>query len=114
MKFKNFSSYVQRQTNKLFRSCKIFVKVYVNDIIIFSKILHEHIEHLRQMFQLFKEKRVNLTFNKSFIDYSSIQFLDQKINSLNFIISKEKVAIIATLKFFKSLNDLNYFLNLID
>ena len=98
----------------MLRSCKIFVKTYVNDIIIFLKTLHEHIEHLHQMFQFFKEKRVNLIFNKSFIDYSSIQFLNQKINSLNFIILKKKVATIATLKFLKSLNNLNYFLNLID
>ena len=47
MNFKNSLFYVQRQTDKLFRSFKTFIKAYVNDIIIFSKILHEHIEHLR-------------------------------------------------------------------
>ena len=98
----------------MLRLCKAFVKAYVNDIIIFFKILHEHIDYLRQMFQFFIEKRVNLTFNKLFIDYSSIQLLNQKVNNLNFIISKEKIVIIAAFKFLKSLNDLNYFLNLID
>ena len=47
MNFKDSSLYVQRQTNNLFRLCKIFIKTYMNNIIIFSKILHEYIEHLR-------------------------------------------------------------------
>ena len=100
--------------NNLLRSCRTFVKTYVNDIIIFSKILHEHIEHLRQMFQFFKKRRVSLTFNKSFIDYSFIQLLNQKIDSLKLIISKKTVAIITTFKFFRFLNDLDHFLDLID
>ena len=114
MNFKNSSFYVQRQTDKLFRSCKTFVKAYVDDIIIFSKILHEHIKHLRQIFQLFIEKRISLTFNKSFIDYSFIQLLNQRVDSLNLTTSKKKIAIIATFKFLKSLNNLNHFLSLID
>ena len=94
----------------------------MNDIVIFLKILHEHIKHLRQIFQLFIEKRINLTFNKSFIDYSLIQLLDQRINSFNLITSEKKVAIITVFKFSKllndfnhlSLNDLDHFLDLID
>ena len=98
----------------MFCSCKVFVKAYINDIVIFLKLLYEHIEHLRQMFQIFKEKRVNLTFNKSFIGYSFIQFLDQKINNFDLIIFEEKIVVIIAFKFSKSLSDLNHFFKLID
>ena len=86
----------------------------MNDIIIFLKILHEHIEHLYQIFQIFTEKRISLIFNKSFIDYSFIQLLNQKIDNFELIIFEKKIVVITTFKFLKSLNNLNHFLKLID
>ena len=50
MNYKNSFSYVQRQTNKLLRSYKQFVKTYVNDIIIHFKTLQKHLNHLRIFF----------------------------------------------------------------
>ena len=70
MSFKNSSLYVQRQTDKLLRSFRAFARVYVNDIVIFSKTLEEHLNHLRQMFKLFIEKCVNLALIKFFLAYS--------------------------------------------
>ena len=43
MKYKESSSYVQKQTNKIFRPIREFVKVYINDIIVFSKTLSKHL-----------------------------------------------------------------------
>jgi hypothetical protein len=43
MSFKNFSSYVQRQTNLMLKDLREFVRAYMNDIIIFFKILDEHL-----------------------------------------------------------------------
>ena len=48
--FKNSSFYVQRQTDQMLRLYREFFRVYMNDIIIFSKILKEHIVHFRQIF----------------------------------------------------------------
>ena len=39
---------------------KDFAKAYVDDIIIFSKTLEEHLEHLEKVFTLFRQKRVSL------------------------------------------------------
>ena len=47
MNYKNFSLYMQRQTNKIFRSYKNFVKIYVNDIIVHFRILIKHLKNLR-------------------------------------------------------------------
>ena len=112
MGFKNSPPYVQRQTDKLLRPFRTFARAYVDDIVIFSKTLHEHIEHLRQVFQLFTEKRVSLAPSKSFIGYPSIQLLGQRVDSLGLTTSEEKVAAIAALKFPRSLSDLDHFLGL--
>ena len=112
--FKDLSSYVQRQTNQMLRLYKKFSKIYINDIIIFFKILDEYMKHLRQIFWLFQQKRVNLISIKSFLNYLSIILLSQRIDNLNLLISRKKIIVITFLKFSTSLRDLKYFFDLIN
>ena len=114
MNYKNSSSYVQRQTNKLLRFYKHFAKIYVNDIIIHSQILKKHIVHLQILFQMFRVKRISLTIDKSFLFYSSITLLNQKVNNLDMFISIEKITAIISFRFSFSLRDLKIFMKLID
>ena len=97
----------------MLRLYKKFSKIYINDIIIFFKILDEYMKHLRQIFRLFQQKHVNLIFIKSFLNYLLIILLSQRINSLNLLISKKKI-VITFLQFSILLRDLKYFLNLIN
>lgn len=46
MGYKGSPPYVQRQTDKMLRPFKHFAKAYIDDIIIFSRTLTEHLEHL--------------------------------------------------------------------
>ena len=50
MKFKNSSFYVQRQIDAFLRIYRVFARVYINDIIIFSHILKKYISHLHVVF----------------------------------------------------------------
>ena len=50
MKFKNFLVYVQRKIDTILRVYRVFVRIYVDDIIIFSKTLKKHLIHLREVF----------------------------------------------------------------
>ena len=45
MSYRNSFSYVQRQIDRVLRSYKQFVKIYINDIVIFSKLLQKHFDH---------------------------------------------------------------------
>ena len=114
MSYKNSSFYVQRQTNKLLRSYKQFAKIYVNDIIVYFKILQKHRDHLRTFFQMFRTKRISLVVTKFFLIYSSVTLLSQRVDSLNMFIIVEKIVAIISLRFFFSLRDLEIFMNLID
>ena len=80
--FKNFSSYVQKQFDVMLHSYQAFIRVYLNDIMIFFRIFEKHCEHLSQIFELFKQKKIMLAFKKNFINFSSITLLNQKFNSL--------------------------------
>ena len=113
MNYQESSLYVQRQTDKLLRSYKKFVRIYVNDIIVYSRTLKEHLNHLIIIFQLFRNKRVSLISIKFYLNYSSVILLNQRINSLNMFIFAKKVIAIILLRFSYILRDFEIFLNLI-
>ena len=71
----------------MLRLFKDFAKVFVDNIIVFSRILIEHLSYLRQIFKLFRSRRISLSSIKSFIDYSSIILLDQRVDKLDISIS---------------------------
>ena len=76
IRYKGSPLYVQKQTNKIFRFIREFVKVYINDMIAFSKTLSEHINHLRKMFILFRQRRISLNLKKLFLGYSFVILLE--------------------------------------
>ena len=111
MKYKDSSFYVQRQTDVMLRSYKKFIKVYVDDIIIYSRILIEHVIHLIKIFDLFRVKRVSLAFIKFYLKYSSVTLLNQKIDSLSMFISTKKIVVIIAFRFLNSLKNIDHFLD---
>ena len=50
MKFKNFSIYVQKQTDFMLKNFRDFVKTYIDDIVFFFMSLNEHVKHLEKNF----------------------------------------------------------------
>ena len=110
MNFKNISSYVQRKIDNILREFKTFCKIYIDDIIIFSKTLQEHIQHFHLIFNLFTSLNISLFSTKSFLDYFTIQLLRFKIDAFELFTSKEKLKIIASFKFSKTLQNLMIYL----
>ena len=76
IKYKKSSPYIQKQTNKIFKFIREFVKVYINDMIVFSKTLLKHLNHLKKKFTLFRQKRINFNFKKSFLNYFFVIFFE--------------------------------------
>ena len=114
IKFKNSFAYVQRKIDAILRIYRVFAKAYVDDIVVFSRILKKHLNHLRQIFQLLNSYDIRLSFKKSFLNYSIVVLLDQKIDVFDFIIVANKLVVIVNLKFFYILKNLKSYLNLID
>ena len=90
----------------------IFTHGYVDNIVIFSKMLNEHVNHLHQIFQLFQELDISLEFKKSFLDYFIITLLDQWVDALNLITVSKKIQAIADLQFPLTLRALKIYLDL--
>ena len=111
MRYKNSSVYVQKQIDRILKSFD-FARVYVNDIVVFSKIMNEHFEHLRVVFRILKNNNISINFKKAFFEYSSITLLDQYVTFFELFTDESKLQAISNLKFFSTLSQLKTYLEL--
>ena len=112
MGYCNSPVYVQRQIDRLLRPFKAFAKGYVDDIVIFSETLEEHISHLRQVFALFRAVGVILKAIKSFIGYPNVQLLGQRVDSFGLSTPSERLQAISRLMFPRTLAALETYLGM--
>ena len=74
-------AYFQALINKVLKGLHKFAVTYLDDIIIFSKNGEEHLEHLRIIFQRFKEASLKLKRSKCDFMKTQIQYLGHLISS---------------------------------
>ena len=111
MKYKNSSSYVQRQVNTILRFHKSYAREYIDDIVIFSKSFDEHVQHLNIIFQLFNDLNISLSLKKFFLEYSTMQLLEKKVNAFDLTTVVEKIEAIFKLKFLVNFKKLKTYLD---
>ena len=76
MNCKNNSIYVQRQIDRIFRSFRHYARIYVDDVIIFSKTLINYVLHFRVIFDFFVKLNIVINFSKTYFDYFDVQLFD--------------------------------------
>ena len=114
MSFRNSSIYVQRKIDQLLRKYRVFAKIYVNDVIIFNKILKKHVQHLTIIFSLFIKLRISLKFFKTYLSFFFVILFEKYIIVIILIIISKKLKIIFKFRFLITLKNLKYYLDLID
>ena len=111
MGFKNSPAYVQCQIDILLRKYP-WAKAYIDNVIVASKMLEEHIQHLRLLFQLFSSVGISINPTKAFLGYPSIRILGQHVDSLGLSTDAEKLEAISRLQFPETLKQLEIYLGL--
>src|SRR6266498_4618098 len=96
--------------DSILRLYKPFIRCYVDDIIIFSKIFEEYVKYLDIILGLFDRLGMTIKKIKTFLNYPSIILLGQRVNGFDIIISKERTTAIRNLAFSKILKDLKTYL----
>ena len=81
---------------------------------IFFTLLKEHLDHLRLIFSTLEKMNIHLSSRKSFLNYPSVQLLNQKIDILKLTTTKEKLIVIANLFFLRTFAQLKKYLDFIE
>ena len=84
---------------------------YVDNIVIFSQSLEEHLEHLDKVFSILSKYWVILSPKKLFLEYPSVQLLRQQVDALGLATSEDKLATITSLEFLRTLKTLETYLD---
>ena len=69
------SMFQQTMNNVLFELLDKCVVVYIDDILIYSKLIAEHKKHLAKVFELLNENKLRLKESKCLLFLESIEFL---------------------------------------
>ena len=73
-----------RLMDRIFRKHRSFIGVFFDDIIVYSKTLEEHKEHLAKVFEELKEHKIYVNSKKS-------EFFLNEIKYFGHVISKEGI-----------------------
>jgi len=96
----------------MLRDFRHFCRAYVDDIVIYSTSLEQHVEHLRQVFAALDKSNIHLSPKKSFLGFLSVRLLGQKVDALGLATAAEKLAAISTLSFLTTLSLLETYLGM--
>jgi len=89
-----------------------FLVVYIDDILIYSRSLEEHAEHLRKVFQRLKENKLYAKLEKCEFGVAEVDFLGHKITQEGLMMDDHKVKAILDWELPKSIPALRSFLGL--
>ncbi len=82
----------QRMMNKLLKDyIEKFVKVYIDDIIIYSKNFEEYLIYLKKVFKALNEVNLKLNIEKSKFCQKEIKFLEHIILKQGIKMDKKKI-----------------------
>ena len=86
--------------------------VFVDDILIYSKIEDEHEDHLRIVFQALREHQLYAKFSKCEFWLTEVKFLGHVVLASGVLVDSEKVEAIMSWKRSKSIFEIRSFLGL--
>jgi len=89
-----------------------FVVIYIDDILIYSGSLEEHVEHLWKVFQRLRENKLYAKFEKCKFGVTEVDFLGHRITQEGLKMDEHKVKAILDWESAKSVLALKSFLGL--
>lgn len=110
---RNASQSFQRYINRALGDLE-FVFIYIDDILVASSSLDEHIEHLRVVFQRLKEFHLRLNVAKCVLGAPELEFLGYIVNGKGIRPTSSRVKSISDFPRPKTISDLRRFLGMVN
>ena len=90
-----------------------FVLIFIDDILIYSRTMEEHHEHLRLVLQTLREHQLYAKFSKYEFFKEKIQYLGHIITKEGIAVDPEKIRTIMEWPVPKDVADIRYFMGLV-
>ncbi|CAI7732403.1 unnamed protein product [Closterium sp. NIES-54] len=87
-----------------------FVVVYLDDILIYSRDMKQHIEHLRRVFKILRREKFYVKLSKSEFALKKVQFLGHMVSTQGVHVDPKKIEAVHTWKTPENVKELQQFL----
>jgi hypothetical protein len=113
MGYCNSPAYVQRFMDNLLREFREFCRIYIDDMIVSSMTLADHVEYLGRVLSKLENHNILLSLTKAYVGFPLVKLLGRRVNSLGLSTPEEKAAAIADTPFPKTLSALETWLGMV-
>ncbi|GJP37738.1 hypothetical protein CLOM_g22159 [Closterium sp. NIES-68] len=86
------------------------VVVYLDDILIYSRDMKQHVEHLRRVFEILRRERFYVKLSKSEFALERVQFLGHMVSARGVHVDPKKIEAVRTWKTPENVKELQQFL----
>ncbi|GJP30443.1 hypothetical protein CLOM_g1710 [Closterium sp. NIES-68] len=86
------------------------VVVYLDDILIYSRDMKQHVEHLRRVFEILRRERFYVKLSKSEFALERVQFLGHMVSAQGIHVDPKKIEAVRTWKTPENVKELQQFL----
>ncbi|GJP56412.1 hypothetical protein CLOM_g15473 [Closterium sp. NIES-68] len=86
------------------------VVVYLDDILIYSRDIKQHVEHLRRVFEILRRERFYVKLSKSEFALEKVQFLGHMVRAQGVHVDPKKIKVVRTSKTPENVKELQQFL----
>ena len=100
----------QKTMANLLNPCRDFARVYLDDIIIYSKTFHQHLHHLELVFEIFATNQIVLSPSKCEIAVTKVEFLGHTVSEHTLTPNNDAIQAILDLREPRTLKEANKFL----
>ncbi|TAQ86585.1 hypothetical protein B7494_g5085 [Chlorociboria aeruginascens] len=111
MGFRNSPAYCQRKMDSFMRDIA-FSRAYINNVIVTSKTLAEHIDHLKTVLRIFQLRHITVKPEKIYLGFPSAVVLGQKVTALGLSTTAERLEAISRITFPTTLKNLETYLGI--
>ena len=112
---RNGPAVFQRVMNKvLAKFLWIFILVYINDIVVYSRTFSQHVQHLDSVLGAIAQANITLSPPKCHIGYQSLLLLGQRVSQLGISTHQEKIDAVDSMKPPTKVKELQMFLGFVN